>query len=93
MHGGPGIAATGRDRVGGQLVPRRPGRRERQRHQRSAALAPPAIVCPTNAATVTVQGYGSAEAQPNELVISLGVQTQASTAAVALGTNSARPTP
>jgi hypothetical protein len=56
----------------------------------SAALAPAAIVCPTNAATVTVQGDGSAEAQPNELVISLGVQTQASTAAVALSTNSTK---
>ena len=38
----------------------------------SASLVPAAIVCPTNASTVTVQGYGSAEAQPNELTISLG---------------------
>jgi uncharacterized protein YggE len=56
----------------------------------SASLVPAAIVCPTNASTVTVQGYGSAEAQPNELTISLGVQTQSSTAAVALSTNSAK---
>jgi uncharacterized protein YggE len=56
----------------------------------SAAPASASIVCPTNASTVTVQGYGSAEAQPNELTISLGVQTQSSTAAVALSTNSAK---
>jgi uncharacterized protein YggE len=54
------------------------------------SLVPAAIVCPTNASTVTVQGYGSAEGQPNELTISLGVQTQASTAAGALSTNSAK---
>jgi hypothetical protein len=45
--------------------------------------------CRTNSSTVTVQGYGTAEAQPNELTISLGVQTQASSAAVALQRNSA----
>jgi hypothetical protein len=57
----------------------------------AASAAPaPAIVCPTNAATVTVQGYGSAEGQPNELTISLGVQTQASTASAALDSNSTK---
>ncbi len=56
----------------------------------SPSLAAAALVCPTNASTVTVQGYGSAEGKPNELTISLGVQTQASTAAVALSTNSTK---
>lgn len=56
----------------------------------SASLAATANVCPTNASTVTVQGYGSAEAKPDELTISLGVQTQASTAAAALSSNSVK---
>ena len=56
----------------------------------SAAVTPTVTRCPTNAATVTVQGSGTAEAQPNMLTISLGVQTQASTATVALDTNSAK---
>jgi hypothetical protein len=56
----------------------------------SASLSAAAIVCPANASTVTVQGYGSAEGRPDELTISLGVQTQASTASVALSTNSTK---
>jgi uncharacterized protein YggE len=55
----------------------------------SATLAA-ATGCPATASTVTVQGYGSAEGQPNELTISLGVQTQASTASVAFDTNAAK---
>lgn len=56
----------------------------------AAALAAATTGCPATASTVTVQGYGSAEGQPNEVTISLGVQTQASTASVAFDTNSAK---
>jgi hypothetical protein len=57
----------------------------------AAATVTPAVTrCPTGAATVTVQGTGTAEARPDMLTISLGVQTQASSATVALSTNSAK---
>jgi uncharacterized protein YggE len=55
-----------------------------------AATLTSATGCPTTASTVTVQGYGTAAGQPNELTISLGVQTQASTASAALDNNSAK---
>jgi uncharacterized protein len=81
------LAGTGLAVLGASAVAAAPGA---SAAPAPAALASPAVVCPTDAATVTVQGYGSAEGQPDELVISLGVQTQASTASGALGTNSAR---
>ena len=56
----------------------------------AATAAATAPGCRPNSSTVTVDGYGSIEGQPDELTISLGVQTQASTAAVALRNNSAK---
>ena len=52
--------------------------------------APQAAKCPSDLATVTVQGYGTAEGTPNLVTLSLGVQTQALSAAAALNENSAK---
>jgi uncharacterized protein len=43
--------------------------------------------CQTGAPTVTVDGYGSVNGTPNQAIISLGVQTQARTAAAAMRAN------
>ena len=56
----------------------------------STTPAGTATGCATTASTVTVQGYGSAEGQPDVLTISLGVQTQAASAAAALNSNSTK---
>jgi uncharacterized protein YggE len=56
----------------------------------SATPASSTTGCPATASTVTVQGYGTATGQPDELTISLGVQTQAPTASAALDNNSAK---
>jgi uncharacterized protein len=56
----------------------------------SVAPASAPTTCLAIGSTVTVQGYGTAEGQPNVLTISLGVQTQDSTAQAALTANSTR---
>jgi uncharacterized protein len=48
--------------------------------------------CPSGAATVTVQGDGSAEGPPDQAVISLAVQTQAPSAAAAMASNATKAT-
>jgi uncharacterized protein len=53
----------------------------------AAAAAPP---CGPNAATVTVGGEAIVSGAPNQLTISLGVQTQAAAASTALAQNSAK---
>jgi uncharacterized protein YggE len=46
--------------------------------------------CPTGVTTVTVDGYATAQVAPNEITISLGVQTQATKATAALTENSTK---
>jgi uncharacterized protein len=46
--------------------------------------------CPTGVTTVTVDGYATAQVVPNEITISLGIQTQATKATVALDDNSTK---
>jgi uncharacterized protein YggE len=46
--------------------------------------------CQTGLPTVTVQGNGSVEGTPNQAIISLGVQIQSTTAAVAMNANATK---
>lgn len=46
--------------------------------------------CQSGMPTVTVQGFGSAQGAPDQAIISLGVQTQAKTAAAAMQSNSTK---
>jgi uncharacterized protein len=46
--------------------------------------------CQSGLPTVSVQGYGSVEGTPNQAIISLGVQTQAATAAAAMNANATK---
>jgi uncharacterized protein YggE len=59
-------------------------------HVTASTSKPQDPKCPTGATTVTVDGYGMAEQAPNELTISLGVQTEATKATVALSSNSTK---
>ena len=78
LFGGTGLAAAG-------STAHHPGA------VRNATPTPtPAAKCPNGAPTVTVDGYGTAQAAPNQLTISLGVQTQSTNAAAALSANSAK---
>lgn len=56
----------------------------------AAISAPQDPKCPTGATTVTVDGYGTAEEAPNELTITLGIQTQAAKATASLNANSTK---
>jgi uncharacterized protein len=57
-------------------------------HLTAATSKPQDPKCPTGTTTVTVDGYSTAQVAPNELTISLGVQTQNAKATVALSSNS-----
>jgi hypothetical protein len=46
--------------------------------------------CPSGSTTVTVQGYGRVNGVPNQAIISLGIQTQAATAAAAMNSNATK---
>jgi len=59
-------------------------------HLAAAISKPQDPKCPTGAATVTVDGHATAQQAPNEITISLGVQTQATKATVALNDNSTK---
>ncbi|HUC14886.1 MAG TPA: SIMPL domain-containing protein [Acidimicrobiales bacterium] len=59
-------------------------------HLAAAISKPQDPKCPTGSSTVTVDGFATAQVAPNEITISLGVQTQATKATVALKDNSTK---
>ncbi len=73
LLGGAGLAAHGGSSHGSSSV-----------RLAAAVSKPKDPKCPTGTTTVTVDGYETAQAAPNEITISLGVQTQSTKANVAI---------
>jgi uncharacterized protein YggE len=74
LLGGAGLAAHGSSTV----------------HLAAAISKPQDPKCATGVTSVTVDGYATAQVAPNEITISLGIQTQATKATVALTDNSTK---
>ncbi len=79
LLGGAGLAAHGSSSHGSSSV-----------RLAAAVSKPEDPKCPAGTTTVTVDGYATAQAPPNEITISLGVQTQSTKANVALTNNSTK---
>jgi uncharacterized protein len=59
-------------------------------HAETTASIKQQAKCQSGLPTVTVQGNGSVEGTPNQAILSLGVQTQAATAAAAMNANATK---